>query len=67
MDKKFALIFPGQGSQYVGMGRELFDTQPTFRKTLERCDELLRPHIERPLLSVIYPDGGQPSPLDQTA
>jgi acyl transferase domain-containing protein/SAM-dependent methyltransferase len=49
-------LFSGQGAQYVGMGRRLFETEPTFRKILERCDELLRPHLEQPLLSVLYPE-----------
>jgi myxalamid-type polyketide synthase MxaB len=48
---RIAMLFTGQGSQYPGMGRQLFETQPTFRHTLERCDELLR----GTLLEVLYP------------
>jgi [acyl-carrier-protein] S-malonyltransferase len=36
-----ALVFPGQGSQYVGMGRELLDASPAAKRVIEEADEIL--------------------------
>jgi acyl transferase domain-containing protein/aryl carrier-like protein len=64
---RIAFLFTGQGSQYAGMARRLFDAQPTFRSLLIRCQEGLASHLERPLLSVLFPEPGQEDLLSNTA
>jgi acyl transferase domain-containing protein/acyl-coenzyme A synthetase/AMP-(fatty) acid ligase/acyl carrier protein len=56
---RIAFLFTGQGAQYRGMGRQFFDSHTGFRQTLERCDELLRDHLPKSLLDVLYGEGDE--------
>ena len=54
------------------MGRQLYQTQPTFRAAMDQCDAALRGHLDRPLLSVLYPERAADSvdgdrTIDETA
>jgi acyl transferase domain-containing protein len=54
-DSYVVFMFSGQGSQYVDMGLELYQTESVFRSVLDNCCELLRPDLGFDLRDVLYP------------
>lgn len=63
---KIDFLFTGQGSQYVGMGKQLYETQPTFRNTLDECAKILEPILNRSLLEIIFAADKNDSAIHQT-
>ncbi|TXL85782.1 type I polyketide synthase [Streptomyces sp. IB2014 016-6] len=53
---KVAFLFSGGGSQYVGMGRPLYERFEVFRDRLDTCDRLFSPHLGRSLRDMILGD-----------
>ncbi len=54
--RRVAFLFPGQGAQSVGMGRELYAAEPVFRQCVDECADLLTPLLGADLRETLYPE-----------
>lgn len=53
-DRKIVFMFTGQGSQYVNMGKMLYETNETFRDAFEECNKLFRPYLVKSITDLVY-------------
>ncbi|QRR36015.1 type I polyketide synthase [Hydrogenophaga sp. YM1] len=60
-------MFTGQGAQYAGMGRQLYEQEPVFRAALDECDRLVSPLLPHGLLDTVFASGEDAARLDDTA
>jgi acyl transferase domain-containing protein/acyl carrier protein len=54
--RKLAFVFPGQGAQWLGMGRQLMQQEPVFKMALESCDEVFRLYVNWSLIEELTAD-----------
>ena len=53
--RPITFLFSGVGEQYPGMTRGLYEHEPAFRAAVDRCAELLMPHLKADLREILYP------------
>lgn len=67
-EPEVVFLFTGQGAQYPGMAKALYDASPVFRNVVDRCDaQLGADKAGRTLKSVLSTDAGEASPIHETA
>ncbi|MDN3585372.1 amino acid adenylation domain-containing protein [Pedobacter aquatilis] len=54
--KEVVFMFPGQGSQFLNMGKALYEHESVFKNAMDECNAILKLHINEDLLSIIYPE-----------
>ncbi|MFK7802578.1 MAG: amino acid adenylation domain-containing protein [Anaerolineae bacterium] len=69
-EPEIVFMFPGQGAQFVGMGRELYAGEPVYKDAIDHCAEILEGHLNLDMRDILYPadesDGDAAHQLKQT-
>ena len=66
---KIVFMFPGQGSQFINMGYDLYHSEPVFTDAVDECSGIINPWLKKDIRDVIYPltlDAGAEARLNNT-
>ena len=58
-NRNVVFMFPGQGSQYVRMGLDLYQRIPAFKDSMDKCFDILQPLLGQDLREILFPVSGQ--------
>ncbi|MBE6051734.1 MAG: amino acid adenylation domain-containing protein [Clostridium sp.] len=53
-DKPIIFAFPGQGSQFIKMGKRLYDTEKVFKEYMDKCAEIIKKELDIDIKEIIY-------------
>lgn len=62
-----AFLFPGQGAQHIDMACDLYENEPVFREEFDRCLDLLKPHLDFDLPSLLFPGADEADRIASSA
>lgn len=54
--QELVFMFPGQGAQFLNMGKDLYVAEPVFRQAMDECADLLAEMMQENILNVLYPN-----------
>ena len=57
-ERDVGFMFSGQGAQYANMGLGLYQAEAKYRRAIDRCADILKPHIGRDIRDVMFPTAG---------
>lgn len=63
---KIAFLFTGQGAQYPQMGKELYESQPYFKKNLDNCDKIYHDLTGNSILEILFSEKQEPDLINTT-
>lgn len=65
-DRKVVFMFTGQGSQYVNMGKLLYDSNDVFKQAFDTCDKLFKPYVLKSIVELIYGENSDEHMIEKT-